>query len=186
MIISVRGTSGSGKSYLVRRVMALLPEPQKVEHLGREVGLLYPRNPPLFLFGRYVEGRTSAGADLVGGELKVREARFKFLEDRVKQEDLLFEGLMDSNEVTRTITLKRQHPTHIIFLNTPLQDCLAAINARRAAKGNMEPVSLKKTTEKFEELKRVRHRLKDAGVATYFLDREAAFLKVCELLGVGP
>ena len=62
----------------------------------------------------------------------------------------------------------------------------AAGSARRAARGETEPVSLKKTTEKFEELKRVRFRLKDAGVNTYFLDRESAFQKVRELLELLP
>lgn len=97
---------------------------------------------------------------------------------------MFYEGLLIANEVTRTVLLARTHPTHVIFLDTPLDACLAAINARRALKGVTEPISRKKTEEKYVELGRVRQRLRQADVPTYLLDREAAFLKVRELLQV--
>lgn len=179
MIISVRGTSGSGKTHLARALMEKLPPPVPLLVEGRKRPLALDCGPVRFL-GDY--GVQQGGADTVRDP---REQVFRLIAQWADGgRHVFYEGLMVSNEVTRTLDLGRRHPTHVIFLNTPLDQCVAAINERRAARGVQEPVSLKKTTEKHEELLRVRARLRPSGIVqVYSLDREAAYLKVCELLG---
>ena len=129
---------------------------------------------------------------MMGKPNKDRDAKFALLGAWAADGDVLFEGLMESNEVPRTVALARHHPTHVIFLSTPLDECLAAINARRLARGVTEPVSPKNTADKWGELNgRIRGRLQDAatacpGLKVYSLGREEAFAKCCELLGLTP
>ncbi len=187
MIISIRGTSGSGKTHLVRALMALYHD-RVDERVGnrlvghdchaREIG------KGMFVLGPYRDTAWSGGADMLCPPHKTREGKFKLIYDWALRRNVVFEGLMEGNEVARTVALSRQFDTHVIFLDTSLEECLQAVNARRAARGVTEPVDPRKTEEKHAELVRVRARLRQAGVSTYFLGRDAALAKVRELLGV--
>lgn len=182
MIISIRGTSGSGKTHLARRVMALVGgAPVLVRRLGKRLPVA-TQLPGLVVLGDY--SAPQGGADTLRDS--ERDEVFAMMDEFSGQCDLLYEGMMIANEVTRTVELARRTPTHVFFLNTPLEDCLASINERRRARGKDEPVSLKKTTEKFAELERVRSRLRASGrlAGVHLLDREAAFTEVCRLLNL--
>lgn len=179
IIISVRGTSGSGKTHLAKRVMDLdFCSRFPIEEPGQRQEVGYLCGEHLRVLGRY--NVASGDAD----RITPRQLAFDLIERWATKGDVFYEGLLIANEVTRTVVLHRTHPTHVVFLDTPLDQSLAAINARRALRGVTEPVSRKKTEEKHAELGRVRQRLRQAGVPTYHLDREAAFLKVRELLQV--
>lgn len=179
MIISVRGTSGSGKTHLARRLMSILPAPTPLMSEGRGRPLALDCGQVRFM-GDY--GVQQGGADTVRDP---REQVFRLIDQWASGGyHVFYEGLMASNEVTRTLEMGRRHPTHVIFLTTPLDQCVEAINARRVVRGVDEPVSIKKTAEKYEELVRVRSRLRAAGIVqVHALDREAAFAHVCGLLG---
>ena len=80
-------------------------------------------------------------------------------------------------------------PTTVIFLKTPLELCLARVNERRRAKlgvnlfGDVpDPVSPKKTTEKYKELERVADRIEKLGVPVERLQWRAALERCQELL----
>ena len=181
MIISVRGTSGSGKTHLVRRVKALYDNWETVVEFGKIVGYA---NPKLFIFGDYRDSLQSAGADSIKwGKFAHREHRMTFLRNWAVHYNVLFEGLMESNEVGRTAVWNKQVPVHVVFLDTPLEECLAYVNRRRAARGVVDPVNPYKTTVKHQELLRVHARLGNVGVDSRRLDREQAYRWVCQLLG---
>lgn len=180
MIISVRGTSGSGKTHLARALMALYPSRQTLEVGGKLGGYLL--GDRLRVFGPYDERVQASGADAM--RRFSREQKFEIIGQWANQGDVFYEGLMEGNEVTRTVAQARDHTTHVIFLDHALEDCLNSINARRALRGVLEPVNPKKTEEKFEELKRVRVRLRQAGVTTHLVDRAGALNLVRGLLGV--
>jgi len=95
---------------------------------------------------------------------------------------VVFEGLMESNEVHRTVAWGTICPVHVIYLDTPLEDCFAYINKRRMARGLLTPVDPYHTKHKYGDLQRVQQRLVAAGLDAPWLDREAAFQRVCELL----
>jgi hypothetical protein len=70
----------------------------------------------------------------------------------------------------------------VILLTTPIEDCLAAIRDRRAARGDDRPLSEKNTRDRARRQEGVCTRLRNAGVVVHKLDREAAFQKCCGLL----
>jgi thymidylate kinase len=164
MIISIRGTSGSGKSTLVRSLMS---DPKPIFELNQLVG---HQCSGFRVVGPYPEdARLVAGVDLLN------RTRRSELYDQIQRwailGDVIYEGLLVSNEVGRTVRLAQIFSTVVIFLNTPLDVCLDRINGRRKSKASgslfgEEPdaVNPKNTTEKFRKLERVADRLDKAGV----------------------
>jgi len=182
MIISVRGTSGSGKTTLVRKVKAWWGGDWKeqVEN-GKITGYT---SGSLYIFGDYRDGLQGGGADITKwGPYRTRQYRMNNIADWARKGyHVLFEGLMESNEVGRTVAWGAICPVHVIYLDTPLEDCLAYINKRRAARGVHTAVDPYQTTRKHTDLKRVQRRLTAAGVDAPWLDREIAFQRIRELL----
>jgi hypothetical protein len=184
VIVNIRGTSGSGKTHLVRRVMELFDQREPIFEPGRKRPLLYRLGefgPPrvLSVLGSYEAA--CGGCDTIKGLDRVFElVRQEALEGR----SVLFEGVLVSEGVDRVLALQREGlPVHCIGLTTPVEDCLASINARRLAKGTNEPVNPTNTTRRVATIERGLVRLERAGVTVERLDREAAFNRTCALLG---
>lgn len=185
--LNLRGNSGAGKTHLARRLIELYP--------NRIINMLKPgskrpmsyictgRDHPLFVLGDY-EAAWGGGADAVTS----REEGFKQLMAAAGQEcHMLWEGVVYSDEVPRTLLLARLQPLHIIFLTTPLEQCLADIRARREAKGNMKPLSETITRSRHKSLANIYDRLRlsqTPNLHVHRLDREQAFLQCKELLGL--
>jgi len=193
MIISVRGTSGCGKTTLVRRVKDWWSdsweEQTELDIEVENVKITGYTSSQLFIFGPYKEGVQTGGVDAIKwGPFRFRKHRMDFIESWLRKGyHVIHEGLMESAEVNRTATWQAICPVHAIFLDVSIQDCLAYINQRRAKRGIMEPVNPDLTVAKFKELKNVQRRLVAAGIDAPWLDREAAFHRICELLeGIKP
>lgn len=62
--------------------------------------------------------------------------------------DVLFEGLILSGEIARTVALAKEVPLFVYALTTPVDQCVENINQRRRARGQMEPVRPKNTIAK--------------------------------------
>lgn len=185
--VNIRGTSGSGKTHLARRILAHYPnriinmfKPDQKRPSSCVYTLPHSTHSPLFVLGHY-EADHGGGADTVS-----REDGFKQLLAAAGQDcDLLWEGVIFSDEVANTLLVARKQETHVIFLTTSIEQCLADIRARREAKGNVKPLAVKNTVERVESLKRVYDRLRLAqapGLHVHRLDREEAFLRCKELL----
>jgi hypothetical protein len=187
--LNIRGTSGSGKSHLARRLLARYSqrEPVQPSGAGRPRGYVLSGNlRPLFVLGHY-EGDHGGGADNVSD----REEGFGLLTHFAQEgHDLFWEGVIYSDEVTRTLALSRIAETHIIVLATPIEQCLADVRARREAKGNLKPLSEKNTVSRVASIISACNRLKygqspglpKQNVET--LGREEAWLRCIELLGL--
>lgn len=166
MIISIRGTSGSGKSTLVR---SLMQGAKPIFELNQLVG---HQCSGFRVVGPYPgDARLAAGVDILNRTRRRRSELYDQIQRWAILGDVIYEGLLVSNEVGRTVRLAQIFPTVVIFLNTPLDACLERINGRRRSKASgslfgEEPdaVSPKNTTEKFRELERVADRLDKAGV----------------------
>lgn len=186
MIIQIRGTSGSGKSTVVRQVMMRYNAGRaKVMRVGRKQPLGYiltPRDPALrklFVVGHYETA--CGGCDTLPSydasiEL-VREAHARGL-------DVLFEGLLISGEVRRCVQL-HQHglPYHVIGLEVPLEVCVDSVNARRREKNPDKPdVNPRNTEAKYKTVQGAMRKLREAGVSAEWCTREAAVDRVLELL----
>jgi hypothetical protein len=92
---------------------------------------------------------------------------------------------MVSDDTKRCVELHRKgFKVLVIGLTTPIPICIAGIQARRDARGDVRPLDPKNTEARAVRHKRTINRLKDAGLDAWFLDREAAFEMVAEALGV--
>jgi hypothetical protein len=185
--LNIRGTSGAGKSHLARRLLAHYPAnvPSFAEGRRTPISALYTgaKGPPLFALGHYT-AEQGGGADTVD-----RVNGFTWLEKaaKTKSVNLLWEGVIFSDEVPHTVELSRLIDVHVILLNTPLEQCLADIRARREARGNTKPLSESNTANRVKSLQNAFYRLRQSqtvapGLKLYQLGREEAYEKCLDLL----
>lgn len=190
VIINLRGTNGSGKSTVVTRIMTLYSHrvPLKIEGTRkRPVGyaLTDPSAVrPLFVPGHYETA--CGGCDTI----KTVDQVYHDVRSHCGIHDVLYEGIMVQDDVRRAVELNNDicrlsgNSLTVIRLATPIADCLAAIQARRDARGETKPLNPKNTVDRNKRLGSALHRLRANGVRVEELDREGAYLRCAELLGL--
>lgn len=192
MIINVRGTSGSGKSTLMRSVMDQFPSREPIHVAGRKRPLYYKLwaeqpgaddpEPDLVVLGHY--DTACGGCDTIPTTDMtydlVLEAHYML------GAHVLYEGLLISSDAQRTIDLMRNVGNQqllVVELATTLEECLASVNQRRAARDpDLPPVDPKNTTAKWKGVQSSGAKLREAGVPYEVLDRDAALARVLEVL----
>lgn len=183
--INIRGTSGSGKSTLVRRVMDLYPKTEKTYQEKRRQPICVKLTRWGEQTGLYVPGHyetACGGCDTVKTVDQVYEMVRGALDHGWH---VLYEGIMVMDDVNRAVTLARDHELVVIGLTTPVEECLAAVRQRRLDRGDDRPLSEKNTRDRAVRCERGLVRLRSAGVQVEMHDRQGAFERVRELLGVG-
>jgi hypothetical protein len=186
MIINVRGTSGSGKSTVVARAMEMFETKHGVNIKGRRqpIGYYLGNNYPPELAQLAVPGHyetACGGCDTLPGYDKI----FQYVREGAKTaKHVLFEGVLVSEEVNRTIQLHQAFPGQllVIQLTTPTDVCLSSIQARRDARGDARPLNPKNTVARVATIQRSCERLKAAGVAVEEHDRNSAANRVMEII----
>lgn len=187
MIINLRGTSGSGKSTVVRRLFDLYNprQPYFIDGRKRPLGYVCTRKdsdgPSLVALGHY---ETPCGGcdtiptiDMVYEQIRAQVAL---------GHDVIYEGLLIQSDVKRCAQLHKDGlPLLVIGLDTPLADCLAGVQARRDARGDVRPLNPANTISKLNSLPGQMRRLKAEGVDFRLLNREAAFAACCGALNLG-
>ena len=152
MIVNLRGTSGSGKTHTVRSVMAAYGPPKPLFIKGRKRPLLYrlPRQPgssgrPLSVLGHYETA--CGGCDTI---CKIDDIFGRVYSEHERGHDVLFEGLLISAELKRTLKLWDDFGDQFlcVALGTPIEDCLAGIQARRDARGDIREIKPTNTISK--------------------------------------
>ena len=191
MIINIRGTSGAGKSHLVRSIMELYLTkiPAFIEGRKRPISYLLQgvttnsTFKPLFVPGHY--DTPTGGCDTIS---KPDDVYTLVNSAADKGYDVLFEGIMIGDDVRRCVELKKKYGVEnvvVIALNTPIEQCLAGIQSRRDMRGDDRELNPKNTISRLDRLKRsMMPRLRDAGVNAKWLSREEAFTTVKEALGL--
>lgn len=190
MIVQIRGTSGSGKTTIVRNLMAESVQTLRVKAKGRRQPVGYIVSPSS------VKGRVAipghyetacGGCDTLPG--------YDDIFERVRggilcESHVVFEGLLVSEETRRTIELHEDRlrlpsraALRVIFLNTPVEVCLESIRTRRAARGDTRPLKEDNTRNRVATIQRACAKLREAGVPVWETDsREAAALQLREYL----
>lgn len=186
VIINVRGTSGSGKSHLTRRVMELYtqrtPFRQKDEKRKQPLGYICTRPGwrPLVVIGHYETA--CGGCDTISGY----ERTFDMIREAHRQgNNVYFEGLLLSGDRKFTTQLFETHKTlHIIALDTPIEQCIESINARRREKkgDDAPPVKEENTRSKHKTLLKLMPEFVSLGISAEWKSREDAFIRIQELL----
>lgn len=186
MIINIRGTSGSGKSSLARRVMDMYGGRLRIRKEGRTrpYGYLLCRGGGGK--GLYVPGHYECpcgGCDTIKGLDEVFDCVRKAHD---AGHDVLFEGLIVCSDHNRTRALKDDgYPLLVVSLNLTVEECVESINIRRRAKkADAPPVPPKNTLAKWKTNKNIISKFQMGGVRAEWHDRESGFARICEELKI--
>ncbi len=178
MIVNIRGTSGTGKSYLARELMGLYTGPKLIfKEKGRKqpIGYTFARpkkdGPSLAVIGHYET--PCGGTDTISGYEQI----YKLIVAAHKHgNDVLYEGLLLSGDVKWTGRLHQEgFPLFVLALFVDIDVCIASINKRRWAKNpDKPPVNPKNTIAKVRGVELSMQRLKDMGAKTHWSDRASS------------
>jgi len=160
MVIQIRGTSGSGKTTVMRKVME---EYKWAKHFidGRKNPLFYTaKKGKIAVLGHY-EGLACGGCDTIGSARQV----FDVMKE-VDAEVILAEGLLLSEDTKWALQMGDVlgESLQVVFLTTPLDQCLDRIKQRRSAAGNTKPLNPANTTNRVGVIERARVKLTAANI----------------------
>jgi len=187
-IINLRGTSGSGKSTVVRRVMEsqrnagrpLLPlyeEGRRQPLAYRTAGSVGP--PTLFIPGHYAT--PCGGCDTI----KTPDQVYELVRDAAARGDnVIYEGIIIQDDTKRLLALNAEHPVHVIELTTGIMECLEGIQQRRNERGDARPLNSKNTIARLFRVHRICDKLRAQSLVIPELGREEAFQYCLRLLNV--
>lgn len=184
LAINVRGTSGSGKTSLIRRIMEEYPEQKPIFVEGRKRPLYYELNDHLMLPNAYLLGHyetACGGCDTITSMDQV----FDLVAELAQKRPVLFEGLLISADAARTIKLQEEQGIHLFvaLIDEPLELCLESVNARRREKNpEAAPVNPKNTENKWKGSHRSADRLEQAGIEVFRGSREVCYNAVRQVL----
>lgn len=166
MIINLRGTSGSGKTTAVKKILELYPSVE-VEN-GHRVDI--PGHDPLYIVGPY---KTScSGCDRMQSQDLICKTIRKF----AKKGDVLFEGYRVSGSVERYVSLLKELSNHqgiFLFMDTPLKKCLSRLHKRRKKNNLKKPLSAGHVVSTFKRLQRMPEVLREAGMPVQMLSHKS-------------
>lgn len=189
-IVNLRGTSGAGKSTVVHTLLKMYPH-EVVERFGArgDRPLVYRVEAntwgPLFIFGPYKT--QCGGCDAIMGYQDVLPP---LLKKYAEKGDILFEGLLISGgygSVGRALKSREDAGHRVIFalLDTPLETCLARVQARRAARGVTEPLNPKNTEQKYRAAHMSQKKIaEEYGHECVMIDHRRPVRSVLSYLGV--
>lgn len=185
MIVNVRGTSGSGKTTVIRRFLKLAKTKARVKERGtaKIIGYIIDINvdKPVFVMGPY-EDKACGGCDCFPNISKVF-SEVHYWHDHGFH--VIFEGLLISRSKGRVIDLwddiGRQN-LFLLHLTTPLEDCFEGIRQRRLKRGNSKPVNRTQTEETYHRANKISVDLLDLGIPGLLVDRDQAFFHLKRVL----
>lgn len=161
MVISLRGTSGAGKSWVMHQILSRFPNTYDSSLMGHII------NDNTFLIGPYLE-KYNVGCDTIGKSFKLDGIQSMALQTLQKSKGLLgdigsnrprfthilFEGLIVSSIYGRWVKVARQCDFRWVFLNTPLDVCLANVNKRREERREDKELNPENTIAKHDTVRK--------------------------------
>lgn len=186
MIINLRGTSGSGKSTIVKELMGHYQHRVPMFVAGRQRPISYmlvdPNYNGLYVIGHYETA--CGGCDTISSLDQV----YHYVTQAAGSGcHVLYEGIMASGEYQRCVKLHEAFPGQVavVVLDVPIDLCLAGVQERRLARGNDTPLKPERTIRRQREVESMARYLRDAGVAIHRADRVGAAALCKSLLGIG-
>ena len=192
VIINPRGTSGSGKTEFVRRLLSDYGwkkggDVEPIRRKGRERPIAYRlRHPrggrPLTVLGHYEA--TSGGCDTIRAVDGGLDEAFRLADDCASSgHNVLLEGLVLSGEHVRSTALAKAHRLHVLHLGTSLDRCIRNVVARQRA-GRRNRASVVRTATLQQASVEEACELLRRHATVEVLDFDGALLRARELLGL--
>lgn len=181
MIIDLRGTHGSGKSWVVHQLLERYGRESLVDGEVTIGHLTFPPERSVAVVGTY--GNACGGCDGIKSADEVCR-RVGLLATRYR--NVLLEGILVSHTFKRYSALAHelQHFGYTFcFLNTPLKTCIARVQSRRLARGNEKPFDPKNVIGDWHNIwETVRPKMVAAGHRVEILDYKNPLPRILELL----
>lgn len=182
MIITLRATSGGGKSTIVFTLLDKFPHEEIKNEKGKVVGYKVEAslNKPVYVVGPY---RTKCGGtDALPKQQLIADMALEYhrLGGHVILEGLLLSGGGPKAEVTLRVTETGDY-AHA-FLDTPLEVCIERVKARRAAAGNDKPLNTANTEMKWGQCVSTYRTLKKEGYRVALIDHTRAYDQIMGIL----
>ena len=139
--INIRGTGGSGKSYLVHKLLKDYKHKRIVKRIeGRKklkTVAYYIHEFDLYVIGSYE--MLSGGCDTFGGKGRTLNI-IKAVEKYSKKGNVLYEGFILSGVWSAYKDLSNRLDKSLwLFMDTPIDVCIDRVLKRRRARGNDKP-----------------------------------------------
>jgi len=187
VILSLRGTSGSGKTTVARKFLtdypcsAIIDPNGKKKHWGYQVDLSNEGiAQPLYVIGSYQN--TCGGTDGISTQEEIAERALA----AHPRGHVLLEGLLLSKVGPGAITTQMLKPTGsyvAAILDTPLATCLQRVQARRDARGETKPFNPANTVSAHKSTYDACVNLHNAGgVKIITIDHTDAFNDTLEVI----
>jgi thymidylate kinase len=145
-IVNIRGCNGSGKTTIVRRFLDRLPREALGGKPSRPLGYRVDASSwgislPIFVVGSYEN--TCGGTDGISTQEEIADRVVK----AHRSGHVLVEGLLMSKSSAggHVAPILKDHGAVFAFLDTPWDECLRRVLARREAAGNTKPFDPEKT-----------------------------------------
>jgi hypothetical protein len=191
VIVNPRGTSGAGKTELVRRIMEDYgwgrAEPIRREGRERPIGYRLPHplgGPPLAVLGHYEA--TCGGCDTIPARDGGLDEVFRLADQCASSgHAVLLEGLLLSAEHRRSAALARRHALYVLRLDTPPERCVRNLMARWHARGDLRSLVAGAVAAQREAVVDACARLRWCAAGVEVLDFDDALRRARELLGLG-
>lgn len=144
MIVNIRGTSGAGKTTIIRELMDEFGY-SDIYSAKKVIGIIIHRDEPIFVVGRY--DNICGGCDTIKTQDETRRRITKFM----KLGHVIYEGLTISNGYAKNLTHHRRsnYPFAFAFLDTPLRTCISRVRKRRKKAGNLKEFNTENTEKLF-------------------------------------
>lgn len=187
MIVLLCGASGSGKTYIVERLLEELGPHNDTLYIGpkNRCGGYVWRDRGICVMGEYTAA--CGGCDRISYKGGSDDIERVVLEQVALGRKVVLEGLIVATWGIARLTRLVWSGLIVIHLTTPVEECIAAVDERRATRAREagrepKPLDQHNTRGKYEGLLSVLPARRAAGVPVEELDRAAALRRVRSLI----
>lgn len=176
-IMDVRGTHGSGKSWVMKQLLAENTNGSIIRD-GKHVGYHLP-DLDAAIVGRYDTDCGGCDGIKTADEVVRRVRDFSSV-----YRHTLLEGILVAHTFSRYSALANELPNYrFFFLNTPLENCIARVRARRRRAGNVKELDPGNVVRDWHRIwGRLRLQCAEAGHSVTILDYRDPLAPIKEIL----
>lgn len=182
-IVSLRGTSGSGKSTVAFTMLKNFPSDKIVGEGNKTLGYKldassYGVSNPIYILGKYETA--CGGCDGIPTQQMAADRAIEFNKDG----HVLMEGLLASAAgPAGCMTISIQATGNAVFaiLDTPVDVCIERVKQRRSARGDDRPFNPANTQAKHNQTMRAAKNLHQLGYDVRAIDHTNAYEQVMSI-----